>query len=181
VTRERAEVAGTLASLKPQVVLVDPAGVAVLRTSRARRVWLLVGALVFCLAGLVVLASSEGVFWSVAGAVLFAAGGLIFLVQLLLPDSLALSRDELCVSSLGRRTRIAWVDVAEFGVLQLPVRGGSNSQVGIRLKAPSSTLRRRMTSGVAGRFDRALPDTYGLTVEGLCALLEEWRDDTMRR
>jgi hypothetical protein len=38
-----------------------------------------------------------------------------------------------------------------------------------------STLVRLMVSGPDKRFDRALPDTYGLSVDELIALMEEWR------
>ncbi len=162
-------------------MLLDPAGNVVLRPSRARRVWLLLGSLVFCLAGVLVFASVHGWFWSIAGVVLFGAGGLMVLVQVLRPDQLTLSRSDFCFSNLGRRTRIAWADVAEFGVLQLPVRGGSVSQVGIRMNKPGGALRRRLTSGVAGRFESALPDSYRLGVEELSALMEEWRADAARR
>jgi hypothetical protein len=59
-------------------------------------------------------------------------------------------------------------------VVHVPVRRGSVDRVGIRLHVHSSALRRRMT-GMSGDYDSALPDSYGLPVAELCALMEEWR------
>ena len=49
------------------------------------------------------------------------------------------------------------------------------------MKAPGSSLRRRMTSGMSGDYENALPDSYGLTVEDLKALMEEWRTAAAQR
>jgi hypothetical protein len=165
---------GRYSRLRPRVVLSDPAGVLVLKSSRGRRFWLIVGSLMLAVAGLFVLASSDGLFMSLAGAVLLGLGAVLFVVQLVRPDALTLRRDEFSFTSLGMRTRFAWADVAGFGVVQVPVRRGTVARVGIRMHVHNSALRRRMT-GMSGEYDSALPDSYGLSVAELCTLLEEWR------
>jgi len=126
------------------------------------------------IAGIVVLASSDGLFMTLAGVVLLGLSVVLFIVQLVRPDALTLRRDEFSFTSLGMRTRLAWSDVAGFGVVQVPVRRGTVSRVGIRMQVPGSALRRRLT-GMSGDFESALPDSYGLSVEDLCALMEKWR------
>jgi hypothetical protein len=66
--------------------------------------------------------------------------------------------------------------VAEFGVMLAQVIGaaGTVRQVGIRMKTGSSLVR-LMVSGPDKHFDSYLPDTYGLSVDELIALMEEWR------
>ena len=152
----------------------NPAGVVVLKSSRGRRFWLFVGSLMLALAGLFVLASSDGLFMSLAGVVLLGLGLVLFVVQLVRPDALTLRRDAFSFTSLGMRTRFAWADVAGFGVVHVAVRRGTVDRVGIRMQVPVSALRRRMT-GLSGEYDTSLPDSYGLSVAELCALMEAWR------
>lgn len=146
-----------------------------LKGSGARRLWLIVGSLLAAVCGLGVVVFNLESFWAWAGVLIFGVGLAIFVIQLVRPDTLTLARDGFSYRSLGRSMRYAWADVAEFGVLVLRVQGGTTRQVGIRMKTPGGTLARRMVSGLSGRFDGALPDNYGLPVEELVALLEEWR------
>jgi len=120
-----------------------------LKSSRSRRFWLFVGSLMLAIAGLVVLASSDGPLLTLAGVVLLALGVVLFVVQLVRPDALTLRRDEFSFTSLGMRSRFAWADVAGFGVVRVPVRRGTVDRVGIRLRVHTSELRRRMT-GMSG-------------------------------
>jgi hypothetical protein len=155
----------------PQTVLLDPNAVRVLKTSASRIWWLLFGSVILLAAGVVVLALGEHVVW---GWFFFAAGAFLFIRELVWPDRLTLTRDGFSFTILGPRTRIAWSDVAEFGVLRTYRVGTTTRQVGINLKRPRSGVVRALVSGYP-QFDYALPETYGLPVEDLTAIMEEWR------
>jgi hypothetical protein len=161
-------------ALGPQVVLVDPSATVVLKTSVARRFWLVFGAVLLLGAGVVIFALNEGSLTGWLGVVVFVAGLLLLIVQIVRPDSLTLTRDSFSFRSLGRQNRIAWADVAEFGLLRYYVRGGVVKQVGMRMTR-RSTWRRLATSGARDGFEAYLPDSYGLSVEDLIGLMEEWR------
>ena len=172
--------AGCYQHLLPHAALLDPAGVVVLKMSRWRRFWLLVGSLLLATWSLGLLVLHAGSFWGWAGVLLFGASAVFLVIELLRPDSLTLGRDEFSFTSLGRRSRFAWADVAEFGLLVLPVRGGNTRQVGMRMKRSGSSLVESLLSGMGGRFDASLPDSYGLPVEELATLMEEWRSAAAR-
>jgi hypothetical protein len=170
------EMSGRYRQLLPQVVLLDPAGTVVLKESRLQRFWILFGSLFVAAWGFGVLALHSDSWLGWVGALLICVAVFFIVMQLVRPDSLTLARDAFTFTSLGRHYRYAWTDVAEFGVLLVPVIGapGTTRQVGIRMKT-GSNLVRLMVSGPDKRFDRELPGTYGLSVDELIALLEEWR------
>jgi len=77
-----------------------------------------------------------------------------------------------------RETSYRWRDIAEFRVITyrylgiIPVR----RQVGFRFTESSG--KRNLALRIAGaiaRFDRALPDTYGMKAKELAFLLDRWR------
>jgi hypothetical protein len=176
------EMSGRYQRLLPQVVLLDPAGTVVLMESRGRRFWIVFGSLFVAAWGIGVLAEHSDSWLGWVGALLFCVAAFFIVMQLARPDSLTLAGDAFTYTSLGRRYRYAWTDVAEFGVLLVQVIGapGTVRRVGIRMKT-GSTLVRLMVSGPDKRFDREVPDTYGLSVDELIALMEEWRTDAERR
>jgi hypothetical protein len=151
------------------------AGVVVLKGSRGRRVWLLIASLLLLLAGIVIVALNETTFVGLLGVVVFGAGVMLLVVQLFRADQLTLTADKFTYRSLGRRTSIAWADVAEFGVLEMPIQGGTVRQVGIRLENHHSLFRRQLVSGATGAYDAVLPETYRLPVEDLAGVMEQWR------
>jgi hypothetical protein len=158
-------------------VLLDPTATAVLKGSRGRRFWLIVGSLILIVASPVIATTGSGpaLVATGFGVLFFAAGMGLLAVQLLRPDRLTLAHDDFSYRNLGRRTRLAWSDVAGFGLLRTRHNQATVLQVGIRLNRPRSTLVREFISGPAGDFDSALPETYGLPVEDLLAIMEEWR------
>lgn len=151
------------------------AGVVVLKSSRGRRIWLLIASVILLLAGILIVALNDTNFVGLLGVVVFGAGTMLLVVELFRPDRLTLSHARFTYRILGRGTSIAWADVAEFGVSEIPIQGGTIKQVGIRLKTQSSRLRRQMVSGISGAYDVLLPDSYGLPVEDLVVLMEAWR------
>lgn len=146
-----------------------------------RRFWFFVASLVLAICGVAVWAVNPGSFWGWAGVLLIGLGAILFVIQLVRPDSLTLARDHFSYRSLGRSVRYAWSDVAGFGVLLLPRQGANTRQVGIRFKKHGGTLARQMVSGLTGRFDGALPESYGLPADDLVALMEEWRSAAAAR
>ncbi|HEY1295069.1 MAG TPA: hypothetical protein VGJ60_18485 [Chloroflexota bacterium] len=168
------EISARYEQLRPQVVLLDPAGVVVLKESRGRRFWLVFGSLLAAVWGFGMALLNTDSWRGWAGMLIFCAGIALFIIQLLRPDSLTLTRDGFSYRNLGRSERRAWSDVAEFGILAIRRQGGTTRQVGIRYKN-GNTLVRTMVSGLDARFDFALPDTYRLSVYELLALMEEWR------
>src|SRR5262249_19890002 len=139
------------------------------------RIWLLIASLILLLAGVVIVALNETTFVGWLGVAVFGGGIWLLVVELFRPDRLTLTMDKFTYRSGGRGTSIPWADVAHFGVSEIPIRGGVNRQVGIRLNGQSSRLRRQMVSGIDGAYDVLLPDTYGLPVKDLAALMEAWR------
>lgn len=77
-----------------------------------------------------------------------------------------------------RKTRYQWSDIAEFKVITyrylgiIPLR----RMVGFRFTESSGKrhLALRIIGAIA-RFDRSLPDTYGLKAKQLALLLDRWR------
>lgn len=157
-------------------MLLDPAAVVVLKESRGRRFWILFGSLLLAAWGIGMVALHSDSWSGWVGALLFCVAAFFIVMQLARPDSLTLARDAFTYTSMGRRFRYAWTNVAEFGVLLAQVIGapGTTRQVGIRMNT-GGTLVRLIVSGPDRRFDTHLPDTYGLSVDELIALMEAWR------
>lgn len=147
----------------------------VLKSSRGRRIWLLIASLILLLAGIVIVALNDTNFVGLLGVAVFGGGVWLLVVELFRPDRLTLTKDRFTYRSGGRGKSIAWADVAEFGVSEIPIQGGSVRQVGIRMKGDTSLFNRQMVSGITGAYDVVLPDTYRLRVEVLAELMEEWR------
>jgi len=166
----------------PQTVLLDPTATVVLKGARGRRFWLIVAALFTIVAGPFVAATGHGSAVSTwFGVVLFVAGLALLGVELFRPDRLTFAVDDFSYRSAGRTTHMAWSEVAEFAVMRTRRRQVDVEQVGIRYKTPRSRLVEQLLSGPGGTFDNALPETYGLPVQDLCAVMEEWRLAASRR
>ena len=147
----------------------------VLKSSRGRRVWLLIGALILLMGGIVIVALNDTTWVGLLGVGVFGFGVLLLVVELFRPDRLTLTKDKFTYRIIGGGKSIAWADVAEFGVSEIPIQGGVVRQVGVRMKGQTSLFRRQMVSGITGAYDVLLPDTYGMPVEDLAALMEDWR------
>jgi hypothetical protein len=173
---ESSTLAGRYAQLLPETVLLDPTATVVLTGAPGRRFWLIVASLILILSGPIVAATGRGSAVStVFGVLLFVCGVWLFGIQLLRPDRLIFARDDFSYRSAGRTTHMAWSEVAEFGVMRTRRRRVDVVQVGIRFKTPRSRLVEQLISGPGGTFDNALPESYGLPVDDLCAVMEAWR------
>jgi hypothetical protein len=136
--------------------------------------WLavLVAALVFVLAGVFIFfAAPNGRGGGVVVSGFFGLTAAVALIQLLAPGRIELSPDGFTVYALGTIRTTAWSDVSSFS----SVRASALSKIVAVNPADSRTLGR---AGAAVRkvvgFNRALPDTYGLSAENLAALMNDW-------
>jgi hypothetical protein len=154
---------------------VDLNGELVLRQDRLKSVVFWVGCLGFVAAGFWLKVEHPIAGWA---SILFFGIGVLILPLTFLPGAsyLRLTRDELTIVSLFRRTTIRWADIERFGVLAFGIPGTQKDLVGMRY-APSyrgSKLGARIASAMTG-FDGAIPASYGLPPEDLSTLLNDWR------
>ena len=132
---------------------------------------LLAGSLVFVAGGIWMIPREPLIGWM--SVVFFGLGAIVFSVNLHPKSSfLTLASEGFTVASLFRQHFVPWSHVREF----VPARVGPNKMVGWNYTPEyqaQANLRRinQATSGVEG----ALPDTYGMSVDALCALLNEIR------
>src|SRR5579872_1097633 len=86
---------------------------------------------------------------------------------------LYLSPEGLTFGTLRRRSTYRWSDIASFFGLHL---GSWCHTVGFNFSESFTGERKlRRINQEFGRFDRFLPDTYGMQPVELAALLENWR------
>lgn len=118
--------------------------------------------------------------WDVCTIVLFGLGVLIAFVNLMPGASyLQLGREGFEMSSLYRKHRVAWSDVAGFGVMSLPTAG--RKMVGWNyLPGRGKPSRLRQFNLERFGYEAALPDTYGMEIVDLVALLESARAQGQR-
>jgi hypothetical protein len=96
-------------------------------------------------------------------------------VQLVFPSTLTLTTDGFTSTALRRRVTRRWKDIDSF----VPVRTSALSGVvGVRLAASVEQRSgvRKAARNIWGYDAGTLPDTYGMTVDELAALMNEWRD-----
>lgn len=92
----------------------------------------------------------------------------------MLPGSSSLNLDPegMMICSYYRKTFVRWADVQEF----IPVQVRFRVMVGWKFIAsyPRHRIGREASSVLAG-VEAALPSSYGMSAEGLSALLNDWR------
>jgi hypothetical protein len=141
------------------------------RSTRKKMATLLAGSLLFVAGGIWLMPQEPLIGWLCV--VFFGLGVIVFAVNLHPKSSfLTLAHDGFTVASLFRKHFVPWSHVQEF----VPARVGLNKMVGWNYTPEfqaQANLRRInvATSGVEG----GLPDTYGMSAEALCALLNEVR------
>lgn len=103
----------------------------------------------------------------------FALCALVALLNLLPGAShLRLDAEGFEMRSLFRSHRVAWREVAGFGVIQVML----NRMVGWNFTAGHTGHGhlRKLNAGLSG-FEAALPDTYGRSAQALADLMNAWR------
>ncbi len=152
------------------------AEIRVLKASRFKWAVLCFAGAIFALGGLVVFFAAPG--GRVGGIFVFAFFGfcaVVAAIQLVYRSTLTLTTDGFTFTALRRRVTRRWKDVDSF----VPVHTSAFSGVvGIRLvgSPDQHSDLRKAARNVWGYDGGALPDTYGMTVDELAALLNEWRD-----
>jgi hypothetical protein len=77
-----------------------------------------------------------------------------------------------------KETSYRWCDIAEFRVISYRYLGIIPFRRVVGFRYTESSGRRHLALRIAGaiaRFDRALPDTYGMKAKELALLLDRWR------
>ncbi len=142
-----------------------------LKPSRPRGFGYLVMCAAFSAGGAAMGSSGIGAGWYVAAV--FGVGVLVFLTMLLPGSSfLRLDSKGFVIRSLYRQTRYSWADVAEFGVAAVGVR-----RMVVFNFAPGyagERRGRRLSKGLSG-WEAALPDSYGVKLARLSAVMNEYR------
>jgi hypothetical protein len=142
---------------------------------RSRRKWLLVllGCLVFTLAGIGMIADNNDP-WGWFTLIFFGFGSMIAALSLLPgAGALTLERDGFVTGSLFRRQRVSWQDANEFAAVEIPP-----SMLKMVVFDQQSTANRtlaKLNAAIAGH-NGYLPDTYGLSADALARLMTLWRE-----
>lgn len=143
----------------------------VLRPSRLKTVGWFAACTVFAAIGVLMISAGQLVGLLTAG---FFGLGVIVFGALLLPNSayLRLGPDGFTVCSLFRAHSYRWSDVGPFSV----DRVGLNRMVVFNYSDDyrGSPRLRRVAAAMAG-YEGALPDSYGMKLEDLADLLNEYR------
>jgi hypothetical protein len=91
---------------------------------------------------------------------------------------LKLDRQGFTVCYWFKETSYRWSDIAEFKVITYRYMGIIPYRRLVGFRYTESSGKRHLVLRIAGafaRFDRALPDTYGMKAKELALLLERWR------
>lgn len=145
------------------VVLVSP-----------RRKWLTLfaGSGVFVTIGVLMVATGDVRGWY--GVVFFGLGVAVGLVYLVRPPQLTIDTEGMTSAQVGRRDRYEFRECSEFRTWKNPI---ARSQSLVVFDWDGAQRRRRLarlSKGMSGA-NSALPDTYGMTAEGLALLLNQRR------
>ena len=136
-----------------------------------KRAWLLGGPfLLLALFGLLLALSGEWAGWPMAA--LFGLGGVaLFAITIPTVSHLKLDRDGLTVRSFFQDKRYRWADIHSFFETTVDRRGAVGFDFADRDAVPAAKQALHKLRG----YDVYLPDSYGMTVPDLAALLEDWR------
>ena len=146
-------------------------GPVALYPSRKKWFWLLLLAAVFTAGGVGMVSSKEPWGWLV---LIFFGSGLVISATTLLPGAggLVLDANGFQVTSLFRRHRSRWRDVARFEPISVPY--ARQKMVGFDDATAGRTIT-AINAALTGH-NAALPDTYGFSVDELAELMRRWRE-----
>lgn len=159
----------------PEVVLKRFPGPVELRSPRRKHALLAAVALAFAGACLL-MARAEPMGWKAAflwlGVAFFGGAVPVLLLLLVKGGSLRLDRDGLSISQAWTRRVVAWSEVGEFEVAEVP----PSSMPMVVFDDLGATPGRTAAANLAlvGR-NSGLPDSYGLPPAALAALMNAWR------
>jgi hypothetical protein len=165
--------------LTPQTqadVAREPPVTIVLRPSPGRWLAAFLACLVFAAIGVMMISDGAPSGWVVAGG--FGLGALVCGV-VLLPGSayLKVRRDGFVFGTLFRRWYLPWTAVGPFTIAVI----GPKAIVVFDIIDPAQMPRLAGLMRMPAGRNAGLPDTYGLTAEELCAVLNAARDKSLAR
>ena len=133
------------------------------------------GCSIFVVIGILMLRSGENILISWLCIGFFGLGLPLSMLQLVKPATLILNAHGFEQNMLGRKLKYAWVDVSEFGVVEMRQGGFKTiSLVCFNLtdqKMSSSAELSRSLTGASG----SLADTFGMKPEKLAELMSTFR------
>jgi len=164
-------------------ILAEFPGPVTLQPSRLKMLALFAGSLIFVASGVAMLkirpagmdSSETLMMWLAVG--FFGLCAAVFGV-LTLPGaaSLTLGADGFELCNLYRRTRFPWADTRNFRIQQFSdTEGSRDRQVMFEVLGAGTGPKR---TG-AKWYDGMLPDTFGLSKDDFCALMQQWRDKAL--
>jgi hypothetical protein len=144
----------------------------VLHASKGKNLGLLAMSLVFCAASVWMLSIGKVIGWF--PLIIFGLGAIVFGINLL-PSAalLELTSEGFACTALFRKQKITpWNHVARFGVAHVSL----NRMLGWDYVPEHRPAGKAPDIAKAGTgFEAALPDTYGLKLPELVALMEDWQ------
>jgi hypothetical protein len=157
--------------MPPDAIVAKFPGPVTLFPSRVRWFGILLVSMVLAAGGIHMIADRSYFGWLVAG---FFGLCTIVAAAMLLPGAgaLKLDRDGFEVTSLYRRHRTRWPDATGFEAVAVPFRA-QRMVVYDDVSLAGRSLA-KLSVAIAGH-NAGLPDTYGLAVDDLVALLKAWR------
>jgi hypothetical protein len=163
--------------MPPDAIAAKFPGPFTLFPSRVRWFGIFLGCLTFAAGGIWMIGGGSASGWFVAG---FFGLGTIVAGAMLLPGAgaLKLDRDGFEVTSLYRRHRTRWQDATGFEAVAVPFRA-QRMVVYDDVSLAGRSLA-KLSVAIAGH-NAGLPDTYGLAVDDLVALLKAWRAHAAER
>lgn len=149
----------------------------ILRAKKGRTIFLLIVCLFFVLAPVLINKKYDMIDWG--SSVFFGAGVIIYLIQLL-PNSSYLKLDEegFELKSTYKLTYTKWSDVDRFKVGYIKTRYSKTKMIMLDYseKYKKHKTGREISNYISGA-DGALPDNYGMKIEQLVKLMNEWKSE----
>jgi hypothetical protein len=145
----------------------------VLHAGKLRNLGFLALSLVFCAGSVWLLSRGKVIGW--LPLVVFGLGVVLFAINLLPSASmLVLTRDGFAITAVFRKRELTpWSHVAHFGIAQVSL----NRMLGWDYVPEHRPAGKAPDIAKAGTgFEAALPDTYGMKVQDLVYLMEDWRN-----
>jgi hypothetical protein len=154
-----------------------------LRPSMRKWLWVLAGSIVFVAAGILSIEAPRSAGDARMGwvAVAFFGLGILLSIIVLIPGAagLTLNADAFVVRNFFHGRAVRWADVGEFAIREVSYPRGSKKFVAYNDHSATGALA-AANAWLTG-YSRALPDTYGLSVEDLCRLMALWRERALRQ
>lgn len=143
----------------------------ILKPKKGKTILLLLVCVLFVLSSIIVINDDQWTAW--LGIVFFGLGVIVFTIQLIPGSSkLTLSKEGFTVTNLFKSHLILWEDVQRFHVSSI---GKKQSVVFDYSKGHKKHKVGKAIAKTMANAHGALPDNYGMKLEDLAQLLNEWK------